>query len=92
MPRIRQLAQNYASDDFIKELRKKMIDYGYVSFADVAMTANMDPRTLYRRVKEPESFRVADLRKIIPVLGPDPAIVLILLGYTKQEIKRFKEK
>ena len=92
MPRIRQLAQHYASEDFIKEIRKKTVDYNYVSVADVAKTANVTPRTLYRKIDMPETFRIRDLQLIIPILHPDPGIVLSLLGYTKQEIKRFKER
>lgn len=92
MPRIRQLATQYANEDFIKELRKKMIDYNYGSVKELAQTMPVDPRTMYRRVENPEKFTVSDFRKIIPLLHPDLGIVLSLLGYTKQDIKRFKEK
>ncbi len=92
MPRIRQLANQYANEDFVKELRKKMIDYNYTSFKEVAQTVQIDPRTLYRRVENPDKFCVSVFRKIIPLLQPDPGIVLSLLGYTKQDIKRFKER
>lgn len=91
MPRIRQYANQYANEDFVKELRKKMIDYNYKSVKEIAQMIRLAPRTLYRKVEDPDLFRVSDLRKIIPVLQPDPGIVLSLLGYTKQEIKRFKE-
>lgn len=92
MPRIRQLTNQYANEDFVKELRKKMIDYNYTSFKEVAQTVQIDPRTLYRRVENPDKFCVSVFRKIIPILQPDPGIVLSLLGYTKQDIKRFKER
>lgn len=92
MPRIRQFATQYANEDFIKELRKKMIDYNYGSVKELAQTMPVDPRTMYRRVENPEKFTVSDFRKIIPLLHPDLGIVLTLLGYTKQDIKRFKEK
>jgi len=91
MPRIKQLYPKYANEDFIKEIRKKMIDYGYNSFKDLAQTMQVDPRTMYRRVENPGYFTVSDFRRIIPLLNPDPDIVLSLLGYTKQDIKRFKE-
>lgn len=92
MPRIKQLANQYANEDFIKELRKKMIDYGYSSFAEVARMIQVDPRTLYRRVETPDKFTVSILRSIIALLCPDPGIVLTLLGYTQKDIKRFKER
>ena len=92
MPRIRQFTNQYANEDFIKELRRKMIDYNYTSFKQIAETIYIAPRTLYRRVENPDMFSVSDFRKLIPLLHPDPSIVLILLGYTKQDIKRFKSK
>ena len=92
MPRIRQLAAKYANEDFIKELRKKMIDYNYTSFKEIALTIQVDPRTMYRRIENPDKFTVSIFRKIIPLLHPDPGIVLTLLGYTKQDIKRYKSE
>lgn len=92
MPRIRQLTQHYANEDFVKELRKKMIDYNYRSVKEIALIIQMAPRTLYRKVQSPDSFCVSDFRKIIPILQPDPGITLSLLGYNKQDIKRFKER
>lgn len=91
MPRIKQLYPKYANEDFVKEIRKKMIDYSYKSIKELALKMQVDPRTMYRRVENPEHFTVSDLRRLIPLLCPDPGIVLSLLGYTKQDIKRFKE-
>ena len=92
MPRIKQLYPKYANEDFIKELRRKMVDYNYTSFKHVAEAMQVAPRTLYRRVEKPDMFSVSDFRKLIPLLHPDPGIVLTLLGYSKQDIKRFKER
>lgn len=50
MPRIKQLYPKYANEDFIKEIRKKMIDHGYRSIKELAQTMQVDPRTMYRRV------------------------------------------
>lgn len=91
MPRIKQLYPKYANEDFIKEIRKKMIDYGYKSIKELALKMQVAPRTLYRRVENPDHFTVDDFRRIVPLLYPDPGVVLSLLGYTKQDIKRFKE-
>lgn len=92
MPRIKQLYPKYANEDFIKELRRKMVDYNYTSFKHVAEAMQVAPRTVYRRVEDPEKFSVGDFRRLIPVLHPDPGIVLVLLGYSKQDIKRFKQE
>lgn len=92
MPRIKQLYPKYVNDDFIKELRRKMVDYNYTSFKQIAEIIHIAPRTLYRRVEKPDMFSVSDFRKLVPLLHPDPSIVLVLLGYTKQDIKRFKSK
>jgi len=92
MPRTRQLSQHYANEDFVKEIRKKMIDYNYSSVKELALTIQVDPRTMYRRAENPDRFSVRDFRKLVPHLQLDPGITLSLLGYTKQDIKRFKER
>lgn len=92
MPRIRQLKDQYENEDFVKEFRKKMIDLNYVSIADVAKTVNVDPRTLYRKMKDPGKFCVNDLRKLIPLLRLDPNAILALLGYSKKDISNYLDR
>lgn len=92
MPRIRQLANQYANEDFVKEIRKRMIDLNYVSIADVAKTINVDPRTLYRRINDPGKFCVKDLRKLIPLLRLNPDAILALLGYSKKDISNYLDR
>ena len=92
MPRIRQLYQHYANEDFTKALRVGMLYCGYGSFKEVAKAVPMDPRTLYRKVNEPEKFTIAELRELRKVLNLEPDILLALLGFSSKEITRFRKQ
>lgn len=92
MPRIRQLSQHYANEDFTKTLRVGMLYCGYGSFKEVAKAVPMDPRTLYRKVNEPEKFTIAELRELRKVLNLEPDILLALLGFSSKEITRFRKQ
>lgn len=92
MPRIRQLSQHYANEDFTKALRVGMLYCSYGSFKEVAKAVPMDPRTLYRKVNEPEKFTIAELRELRKVLNLEPDILLTLLGFSSKEITRFRKQ
>ena len=92
MPRIRQLSQHYANEDFTKALRVEMLYCGYGSFKEVAKAVPMDHRTLYRKVNEPEKFTIAELRELRKVLNLEPDIILALLGFSSKEITRFRKQ
>lgn len=92
MPRIKQLSDKYANEDFIKALRVGMLHYGYGSFKEVAKAIPTDPRTLYRKVKEPEKFTIADLRELRKVLNLEPDILLAFLGFNSKEITGFRKQ
>jgi predicted transcriptional regulator len=91
MPRIRQYSDRYAIEDFQREIRVQQAVCG-MSQRELGEQSGIAPSTLCKRLKNPENFEVGELRKIIPVLQPDPGIVLALLGYSSKEIKRFKEE
>ena len=52
----------------------------------------MDPRTLYRKVREPEKFTVAELRELRKLLDLEPDILLPFLGFSSKEITRFRNQ
>ena len=92
MPRIKQLSDKYANEDFTKALRVGMLYYGYGSFKEVANAVPMDPRTLYRKVREPEKFTVAELRELRKLLNLEPDTLLAFLGVSSKEITRFRKQ
>ena len=93
MPRIRQYAERYAEEDFRKELFRRMADrYEQISVRALARETGISHSALNIKIREDNTnLDIGELRKIIPLLNPDPGIILKLLGYTPQQIKRFKE-
>lgn len=91
MPRIRQNEEQYAVDDFRKEVRSKQGYYGFVSVRSLAAEMDMSHATLNPKMNDPLKLGVPDLRKLVRTLHPDIGVMLSLLGYSRQEIKRFKE-
>lgn len=90
MPRIHQNAERYAHDDFKREIRQRQGYYDLMSQRALADAAEIPRSTLWAKLQNPDKLDVADMRKLVQTLYPDPAIVLALLGYTQKEITQFK--
>ena len=92
MPRIYQNKDQYAAEDFRREIRSKQGYYNLMSQQALADAAGIPRPTLRKRLLEPEGMMLEEFRKLIATLDPDIEVVLTLLGYSKQKIKKFKEK
>lgn len=92
MPRIRQNEEAYAQSDFQTEIRRQQGYHNLMSGRSLSQAVGIPNSTLNPKMSNPFRLTVEDFRKIIPVLHPDPAVVLALLGYSKKEIKKFKEE
>ena len=88
MPRIRQKADEYAVSDFRTEIRKRQGVHDVMSVRALAEKAGMPHTTLNPKLHDPDRFTVAEMRKLIRAICPDPVTVLMLLGYSKKEIKK----
>lgn len=86
MPRIRQYADKYTEKDFAKEI-DRIIDR-----PELSVQSGIAYSTLRKRILDPGSFRVTELQQAIKVAKPSIRIVLIMLGYTSKDIKKFKEE
>ena len=86
MPRIRQYAENYAAEDFRREMRSRM-GFHDLSQRELAQKANVSQTTVSNRIREPNDITVGELRGFVKALGLNPAIVLALIGYAKKDIK-----
>lgn len=91
MPRIRQNAQLYQENDFRKALSHCMVDAGLDSKKDVAAMAGIPHTTLCKRIREPDTMTVSEMRKIFRVIRPPAEVLLGLLGYPAKEIKKMEE-
>lgn len=90
MPRIKQNAERYAEEDFRREVRCKQGYYDLMSMTALADASGIPRTTLSKRLSAPQSMTVAEIRKIVATIRPDPAIILALLGYKVKEINRVK--
>lgn len=86
MPRLRQYAENYAAEDFRREMRSRM-GYHNLSQQDLADLTCLSQTTVSKRMRNPNDITIGELRSLHKVLGLDPAIVLALLGFTKKQVK-----
>lgn len=93
MPRIRQYAVQYAESDFKKEIFRCCAErYEEVSIRALARETGIAQTTLNTRIRHDVSnLDVSELRRIVPVLKPDPAVILKLLGFSGEDIRKFKE-
>lgn len=90
MPRIHQYEEKYVKTDFQTEIRRQQGQYNLMSCRALSQAAGIPHSTLNPKINNPFKLTVEDLRKLIPVLHPDPAPVLALLGYSKKDIEKFK--
>ena len=89
MPRIHQYDKRYAAEDFRREIRCRQGHCDLMTIQAVSDAVGIPRSTLHTKLRDPETLGVEDLQKLIPVLHPDPKVVLALLGYTKKEINQF---
>lgn len=92
MPRLKQNAEKYAMEGFQTEIRKKQGEYDLMSVRALAREIGIPHTTLGPKLKEPDKLEVADLRKIVTTIDPDPGVVLALLGYDRKAIRRFQQR
>ena len=81
MPRIRQYNNKYANEDFIKVIKKAQIDADITKLKQLAELVDIPYATFWRRIKDPDTLTVEQLRRIIKVLPIPPEAVLAFLGY-----------
>ena len=88
MPRIRQNSERYAREDFQTEIRRQQGQYDLMSVRALSRAVDIPATTLGAKLKDPDKMEVADLRKLVTTIHPDPVVILALIGYSPTEIKR----
>ena len=90
MPRIRQYAEKYSAEDFLKEIRVRMAvyDINQTGLAELTGTAIS---TLSKRMKDPDGMTAAELRRLVRAIKPDPITFLKFCGYETKDIKKAME-
>ena len=91
MPRIRQLADQYADKDFWTEIDRQSGAMGLKSNAKIGKAVDVTGACIGNYRKEPDKIQVRTMRKIVEVLKPNIPVLLRFLGYSEKEIRRFAQ-
>ena len=81
MPRIRQYKEEYARTDFIKAIKIAQIDADISSTRQLAELVNIPYTTLWRRLQDPDTLTIGQLKAIITTIPLPAEAVLYFLGY-----------
>lgn len=81
MPRIRQYKEEYSKSDFIKAIKKAQVDADIVNTKQLAELVNIPYTTLWRRLQDPDTLTVSQLKAIIKTIPLPLEAVLSFLGY-----------
>ena len=89
-----EVAAREAAEAFVKELQRKCIDMGArprnVSefFAERVDICGCSARNYFR---DPGLIQARTMRRIVKAFSPDIGVLLRFLGYTPQDIARFRK-
>lgn len=81
MPRIRQYKEEYSKLDFIKAIKKAQVDADIANTKQLAELVNIPYTTLWRRLQDPDTMTIGELKAIIKTISLPPEAVLSFLGY-----------
>lgn len=80
-----------AENEFRREVRVRQAYYDLTSQSALGEDCGIPQSTLSKRFSKPENLTVAELRKLNSSLHLDPGAVLGLLGFSKKEIRKYRE-
>ena len=92
MPRIRQYADKYARDDFLKEIDSRGVWAGFRTNEDLGNAVEVSATTVGNLKRDPGRIRLDVLRLMVQILKLDPGIVLRFIGYSSQDIRKFAKE
>jgi hypothetical protein len=89
MPRIRQCSEKYQIADLLREIDVRCAWHGIKTYEALGKTLGVSPMTITNFRREPSARQITLLQKIVKQLKPNPEPVLLFLGYSSQEIRKF---
>ena len=92
MPRIKQYEDKYRAEDFRRAIEVGKVMSGIKYNKDIAAEIDMTPPVLCTKLKNLDTFKLDEFRKLIRALNLNPYDVLKFLGYTNQNIKEWMER
>lgn len=88
MPKLRQNEEQDTMKTFTKEIRKQGIEYGIETQEDLGNLLNIAQSTAGSYLQDPGRIRLKTLRDMVKKLRLDPFMMLKVLGYSKQDIRK----
>ena len=85
-------AEKINDDKFRKELRIRQAVLDLMTQRELAQACGIPPSTMCKRLTEIGQFSVAELRKVVAGVEPDPLVVLAAIGYSDRAIARMKRQ
>jgi hypothetical protein len=92
MPRIRQYADKYLRDDLLREIDVRCAWNGIKTNKALGDALGVTDMTIGNFRREPGARQIVLLQKMVKVLKPNPGPVLMFLGYSEKEIKKFAKE
>ena len=89
MPRIRQYAEKYQKEDLLREIDVRCAWNGIKTQESLSKFLGVSPMTITNFRREPALRQISLLQSVVKKLKPNPEAVLLFLGYSNQEIKKF---
>ncbi len=90
MPRIRQKADDYAIKDYMGEIKAQSARLGYDTHESLGRAVGLSRPTISKYLKDPLLY-LGTLRNLVQTLKLDPIIVLKVIGYSNNDIKKLKK-
>ena len=81
MPRLKAYSEQNARRDFIKAIKKAQVDADIANTKQLAELVNIPYTTLWRRLQDPDTLTVGQLKAIITTIPLPAEAVLYFLGY-----------
>lgn len=91
MPRIKQLADQYRTKDFLHAMRIQMAVLE-INQGDIAKALNLSEARTSVLLKNPEELTVERLRGLIQVCDMKPEQVLLFLGFSTKQSQESNKK
>ena len=92
MPKLRKPPETPAAAkaDFVREVRVRRAHCDMTQ-KQLAEEVGVVPSVMSNLLSDPDKINIGRLRTIVQTLGPNPEILLKVIGYTAKDISRFKE-
>lgn len=91
MPRINQLQDQYAHEDFLREIRKGQGITGLMHTRALSDASGIPYQTLLRRLQRPEEFTLGEIKKLLKSIPVSPLALLAFVGIRRKDLQKYQD-